>query len=377
MLLHIVHDDKIIPRMISQFEEVCPGNSVYLCLKRLCDSDNLSFLKGNSKVIWSDSADVQSIPWHKIDKICIHYLNLSKLKYYWKLRIKYNLHKCKVIWFIWSGDVYDILERRGFNLYSNDNSYLKIRDKNDHTLISSLNNLSNKSRRIISDLALRHFMDKRVDYLVCNSQDEYNLFSRYISFSRCKELLKYTYYPLEDTLGTLIDKKIYGDSIIIGNSASESNNHEYILSFIDKLDFGDRKIYVPLSYGRDLEYINIIEEKYRRLPNVVIMRDFLPLDDYNKLLTSCNFFVYGNYRSEGWGNILVALYLGGKVYVSEKSFLSLYLEKEGYKFFKTEKITETFNIELTEEEVFRNRQIAMQSCSREQNKINIEYICSL
>ena len=105
------------------------------------------------------------------------------------------------------------------------------------------------------------------------------------------------------------------------------------------------------------------------------------LDDfestYNKLLLSCSSFIYGSYRSEGWGNMLVALYLGGKVYVSEKSFLSRYLKTEGYKFFITESIKDTFNTPLTETEIENNRQVAMKAWSREQNKKNIEYICNL
>ena len=87
--------------------------------------------------------------------------------------------------------------------------------------------------------------------------------------------------------------------------------------------------------------------------------------------------MYGNFRKEGWGNILVGLYLGGKVYLSEKSVLSKTLKNAGYKFFITEHINETFNINLTEEEKKCNRRIAMETCSREQNIKNIEYICSL
>lgn len=370
MILHLIHDDKILPRMISQFEEVSPGNNVYLCVIRACDNNDLRFLKDNPHVIRSDSDEVGNIPWQRIDKVCFHYLSFSKIRYYWKLRFKYGLSGCKVIWVIWSGDIYDILERRGFELYSGNNSYLEIRrSKNE--------NVSNRLRRAIAYYAQRYFMDKQIDYIVCNSGEEFELFTRYVRFSRCKGLLKYNYYPLEDTLGSLIDKKTDGDSIMIGNSASESNNHEYILEYIKDLDYGDRRIYVPLSYGEDAEYKSIVEEKYSRLPNTTIMKDFLPLEEYNNLLIGCSTFIYGSYRSEGWGNILLAMYLGGKVYVSEKSFLSRYLRTEGYTFFITEKIKETFNTKLSDEEADNNRRIAMKTWSREQNRNNIVKISSL
>lgn len=381
MILHLIHDDnKVVPRMIAQFEEVCPGNNVFLCIVRACDNNDLRFLKDNPKVIKSNSNEEDNIPWSKIDKICIHYLNFSKLKYFWKLRFKHGLNKCKLIWFIWSGDIYDIIERKGFELYSSNNSYLDIRRadrKGDKTLKSLLKKLSLSFKNSVADSAKCYFLDKKLDYIVCNSRDEFELFSRYLRFSKCKELLNYSYYPLEDTLGSLMNKEINGNSIIIGNSASESNNHEYVLSIIEALPIRDRKVYVPLSYGNDVEYIKIIESKYSRLPNAVILKEFLPLEEYHKLLMSCSTFIYGNFRSEAWGNILVALYLGGKVYVSEKSFLSKYLKTEGYKYFITESIKDTIDVILTDEEKNHNREIAMETWSREKNIKNIEYINSL
>ena len=380
MILHLIHDDKVLPRMISQFEEVCPGNNVYLCVIRDCDKNNLKFLKDNPYVIRSDSNEVGNIAWERIDKICIHYLSISKLKYLLKLYYKYGLKNRKIIWFMWGGDIYDILERKGYKLYSNENSYFKIRRSNNNGLKSFrtfFKECASKIHICIAVFVICYFLDKIIDYIVCNSKDEFDIFKKYINFSRCKELLKYNYYPIEDTLGSLLDKNINGNAIIIGNSASESNNHEYILNIIKNLDFDNRKIYVPLSYGKDEEYISIIKEKFYKLPNTVILKDFLPLEEYHELLMSCSTFIYGNFRQEAWGNILVALYLGGKVYISEKSVLSKSLRAAGYKIFITENIKETFNIELTEEEKKKNRSIAMQTCSREKNKKNIEYISNL
>lgn len=379
MILHLIHDDKVLPRMIAQFEEVCPGNNVYLCVIRTCDSNYLRFLHDNPYVVRSDSEEVESIPWENIDKICIHYLSFSKIRCYLRMLYKHHLDKCKVIWIIWGGDIYDVLERRGFNQYSEDNSYLSIRNlyrSGAFSFKSLLRSISSKIHNCITDFAISIFVDKRVDYIVC-TEEEYNLFTRYLRFSKCVGLLKYNYYPIEDTLGTLVDKKISGNSIIVGNSASESNNHEYILGFIDNLEFGDRRVYVPLSYGEDVKYISIIEDKFRKISNTVILKRFLPLEEYHNLLINCSTFVYGNFRQEAWGNILVALYMGGKVYLSENSILSRTLIKAGYKIFITEHIKETFHIELTEEEKDNNRRIAMDTCSREQNRKNIEYICGL
>lgn len=378
MILHLIHDDrKIIPRMISQFEEVYPGYNIFLCVVRSCDGYKLNYLEHNSLVINSNSEDVSKIPWEKVDKICIHYLNFSKLRYLYKILSKYKLKKCKIIWFIWSGDIYDIIERKGYNLYANNNSYLELRKYKIRGVCSFIKKTLQTWRTKISDFAICYFIDKRIDYIVCNSIDEFQLFSEYIKFSRCKKLLNFSYYPIEDTLGDLVNKEVNGDSIIIGNSASESNNHEYILQIIQNVDLKGRKIYVPLSYGENANYIKVIEEKYSLLNNVVIMKDFLPIEQYNSLLLTCNTFVYGNYRSEGWGNILVALYLGGKVYVSKKSFLAKYLAKEGYKFFLTEEIKETLSVKLSQADKIKNRNIAFDTWSRFKNRQYIKCIINI
>ena len=381
MILHLVHDDKVVPRMISQFERTCPGNNIFLCVMRGCDNNQLTFLKDNPNVIKSGSDVEKNIPWKEINKICIHYLSFSKLRYLWKLGFKHNhLHKCKIIWFIWGGDIFEILERKGFKLYSDNNSFLQIRKSNIKTEKSFDFRLTGVLTRILENVsyfARCHFIDKRIDYILCSSKYLYELYSSYINFSSCKELLNYSYYPIEDTLGSLFGMEVKGNSIIIGNSASESNNHEYVLDYIENINLGNRIIYVPLSYGKDTAYIKIIEEKYSKLPNTVILKEFLPLEEYHKLLINCSTFIYGNFRPEAWGNILVALYLGGKVYISEKSVYSKSLKAAGYKFFITEEIKDTYNIELTEDEKKNNRRIAMETSSREINKKNIEYINNL
>lgn len=379
MLLHIVHDDIVVPRMISQFEEVAPGNNIYICVGDTNNKSDLRFLGGNEHVIMSNSKQVTNIPWKNIDKICFHYITSKKITYYRKLQFKYGLKKTKKIWFFWGADIYHILGRKGFSLYSEDNSYaLMQRARATNTSFKDyFKQCFQKLRSKLSDDYICYFLDKNIDYVVCNSDDEYKLFRKYVRFSNCKERLNYHYYPIEDTLGSLIDARTHGTSIILGNSADPSNNHEHILSLINGVSRIDRNIYVPLNYSGNDDYVKIIKEKCARIPNTIVLNKFLPLEEYHNLLADCSTFIYAHYRAEAWGNILVALFLGGKVYVSEKSIIPAYLKSMGFKYFITEDLNNSFFIELSQEERDNNRRIAMKFFSREINRKYIKYICDI
>lgn len=380
MILHLVHDDKVVPRMISQFEEVCPGNNIYICVSGYKSKSELKFLKDNPHVILSQTKEVSRIPWKSIDKVCFHYLTFKKIRYYCKLCVMHNIKNPQIIWFMWGGDIYDVLERRGLKMYSDNNSFYNALNKNSGYArsIKGLMELRiQKMRCFLSDFFKCYFFDKKFDYVVCNSKEEFDLFCKYVKFSKCKKLLHYHYYPIEDTLGKLKDVVAHGHSIIIGNSASPSNNHEYILQHLKGIQLGERKVYVPLSYARNEKYVKNVKEKYTVLSNVVMIDDFLPLEDYYHLLSECSTFIYGHFRQEAWGNILVALYLGGKVYVSKKSIFPSYLESMGFVYFITEDIEKTFYKNLTKEEIDNNRNIAMMNYSRDINRKNIELICNL
>ena len=379
MILHLVHDDKVVPRMISQFEEVCPGKSIYLCVSDITNKSDLKFLNNNDHIILSQSKELSKIPWKSIDKVCFHFLSFKKIRCYWKLCIKYSLKHTTNIWFFWGADIYDILGRRGFRLYSDNNSFYKAKGAAhvNKSIKASIDLFLEKLRYSLSYYSRCFFLDKKIDFVVCNSEDEFELFCKYVRFSRCKGRLNYQYYPVEDTLGELMDLKLHGNSIIIGNSANPTNNHEYILQLLEGVSYGERKVYVPLNYSRLADYVRVIEDKYSTLPGVVILNDFMPLDDYHRLLADCSTFIYGHFRAEAWGNIMVALYLGGKVYVSKHSILPAYLNSLGCKFFTTEDLGTTFQEELSEEEMNRNRRIVMKNFSKEVNREYIKYICSL
>ena len=113
------------------------------------------------------------------------------------------------------------------------------------------------------------------------------------------------------------------------------------------------------------------------IPNATYILDFLPLNEYNELMVNCSTFLFANFRQEAWGNILIALYLGGKVYLSRRSPLKTVCENLGFKIFVIEDIERTFHIPLSVEDKVRNRMIAKDNYSSKNNAHNILLISSL
>ena len=102
------------------------------------------------------------------------------------------------------------------------------------------------------------------------------------------------------------------------------------IEILKKLDLKNNNIVTPLSYGNK-EYANQIEEigKQEIGKRFMPLTEFLPLNEYQKILQSCGIVIMNHYRQQAVGNVLNALYLGAKVYLSNNNTLYHYLRRIG------------------------------------------------
>ena len=182
------------------------------------------------------------------------------------------------------------------------------------------------------------------------------------------EYRDFFYYPIDDILGEdLINTTSIGRSVIIGNSSSPTGNHLSVISYLRNFSLGDKDIIVPLSYGNK-SYAALVEQEgmYAFGENFKVVKNFLLLDDYNQLLLSANIFIYGNWRQEAVGNILIALYLGGKVFLDKRNPLLNFYKSLGLTLFDIEELSdEHLNSKLSSETINDNRKILKQFYSKE------------
>ncbi|MFC6669723.1 TDP-N-acetylfucosamine:lipid II N-acetylfucosaminyltransferase [Marinobacterium aestuariivivens] len=102
-------------------------------------------------------------------------------------------------------------------------------------------------------------------------------------------------------------------TVMVGNSADPSNNHKEILYQLTRLKDQEFKVVCPLSYG-DAQYAEEITAIGRCLfgERFIPLRDFIPYQDYVKVLSEIDIAVFAHRRQQGMGNIITLLGLGKK-----------------------------------------------------------------
>ena len=118
-----------------------------------------------------------------------------------------------------------------------------------------------------------------------------------------------TYRPIE-----LPAEHHDGPQILVGNSADPSNEHLEVLQILQAQSGTPIKVFVPLSYG-NAGYAQTVVEQGRRLlgDRFVPLRDFMPYDDYLRMLAGIDIAIFNHRRQQGMGNIIALLGMGKTV----------------------------------------------------------------
>ena len=149
---------------------------------------------------------------------------------------------------------------------------------------------------------------------------------------------------------------------MIGNSASLNGNHDEVFLQLSKLDLRGRKIIVPLSYG-NMKLKDYLIEKGNNIfgSSFVPLTEFMPLDNYIDTMQHARTYIYGNYRQEGFGNIVMALCWGGVVFLHPNNALLSYFKDLGCILFSTKELPEKIHYVLSENEKSINKEIILKT----------------
>lgn len=186
----------------------------------------------------------------------------------------------------------------------------------------------------------------RIDYFSGCLPNEYDLMKKN-SFFRAKHV-ELPYFHLNSNY-TNENKEVFqelGHNILIGNGAVIANNHFDIFKSISDIDISDKQIIVPLSYGGDSFYIKDIITYGRKVfgQHFTPILDFMSLQEYNTLLSTCSHAILGYEQQAALGNAAELLWLGVKLFLPQMSVNYKYFRDNGYKVF-------TIENDLTEEQI--------------------------
>lgn len=222
----------------------------------------------------------------------------------------------KTYWVIWGGDIYTY--------------YTKTTHTFDETLFEMM--------KIKYSSNFKAILGSHVDYTF--STTKYGKLGEYIR----------VYYPvLHDFDDVILSNFIQSNDsdksrlrILLGNSATQTMEHFEVINFLstlpkEKFDF---VIYCPLSYG-DMNYAQKVEQLGKRLlgDKFVPLKEFLPIYEYSKFLSTIDVGIFNVQRAQGMGNIIKLLRYGKRVVLRENSYGKKFLDDLG---FSTNTIEEFF-----------------------------------
>ncbi|WP_456376534.1 TDP-N-acetylfucosamine:lipid II N-acetylfucosaminyltransferase [Lutibacter sp.] len=381
-IIHIFNDDKFIDPAIKLIEEVYPNQSTYFIIQTVKKPFKyVKFKKAKTLLIHNKEDEAEFVNYlqkSKVKVVFFHALDIQKQRLV-------NLLDDKIVkvWFIWGFDFYQSWGLINIKLYEPETSNFLYSQRYYYKKMIIFNNFSFwlfskfKYRKYLLPKKINNILDsnyltefykatKKIDILVPVVPTEYSLVNK-IGIS--PTFAPFTYGCLEDILGDKIeDNVLKSKNILIGNSANPTNNHVDIFEKISKFNLKDRKIYVPLNYSGSSEYIDFVKEKgYHYFGDKFVpVLNFMPLNEYNKLLLSCGFVLFNHIRQQAVGNLITMGYLGAKIFLNKRSPVYKYYKGLGVNIYNLNELNENnLKSNLIIEDVNINKNLFFKIYSRD------------
>lgn len=319
-ILNLTHDNLFIGRFSRYMEEVAPGASDYAIF---APSGQLKHAVTGNLVIATSSVDtVRDLVARTIDDydfLVVHYLMPE-----WAEMIPEIPSQVRVFWSGFGGDYYGsdaspddgIMAPLTASLVKSWSPRLRITGRVAHRLAAywrgapkrrAVRRVDAFSAPVPTDLAVM--------------QDRYRGFRG--------EYVQLAYATADESAaGTQVPT---GENILVGNSAGPSNNHLDVFEKLGRAKDPGRKVLVPLSYGEPQVYREaVIADGRRRFgDDFEPILDFMPLNEYNSLISSCSYVIMGHRRQQGLGNIISALLGGCTVLLDDSNPVFEFLSQRG------------------------------------------------
>ncbi len=357
-ILHILHDEKFIDGAIDIFNSTSAINT-YVSIE---DEKPFVWIKVHAN-------DVQIVEKNKIlsfilagEYQLVAFHTLTRDKYEIVLQIPKQI---KVLWLSWGYDIYSpngiIPAVLSLPIYKSvTNRYVKSCKSEVAPLHTQIKRFIKKiilfkkyykiqkeqKQCVQAEKKLQSKVLERIDFMSTVLPSEYVILSRRKEFNA-------EYFPFQ--YASKIAEPTWincdADQILLGNSATETNNHLDVINILKKRGIKNKCI-LPCSYGDKKYYLPFLENLLKDDQQICILKDFIPRDRYAELLKSCRVGIFGHVRQQAVGNIIYCMLQGSKVFLYKDSMAYKYFKSNGYVIFSIEDDLSIKSISklLTEEE---------------------------
>ncbi len=325
-ILHLASDEKFIDAANYLYETAFPNSNTFIIIlpkfknykiKYVSKKENYIFYHNNKKTLINV---LELIDKH--DLIVLHGYD------FFKSQIVNNRQNAVYNYILWGGELYNRHHLLKNSLYGKKTSatlqkktlFKDVFRPFAHLLKYKVFNIYNFQFKTLS----------KINYCSILHKEDYSLFIDKGIIKKTTKWLKFTYYPIEFIFGENNDLKVNNNNILLGNSASPTNNHIEAIDLLKNINLQNRKIITPLSYGNMKYASKIIKYGEENLSNNFhYLKDFMPLQEYNKTIQSCGIVIMNHYRQQAVGNILANLWMGAKVFLDKRNTFYHYLKRIG------------------------------------------------
>lgn len=162
------------------------------------------------------------------------------------------------------------------------------------------------------------FVKKRIKHLITYIPESVEIVK---SWYGCKaewhECLCYTSNVFVDEFRSIRSESPTEKKILVGNSATETNQHFEAFDIIAPFVNEHVKVYVPLSYGDEAYAQDVIEKGERQFGQQFFpIVDFIERQEYQDFLDDIDVVVFNHNRHQAMGTIINILGLGKTLYMN-------------------------------------------------------------
>lgn len=374
-IVHVFDDDKFIDPAISIFEATCPKISSYLVIRSENETD-FKYVRSNlaQAIQLETEADYARIAKTINDSTykIVFFHALNNKKHQLLKRIESNV---VCVWFIWGYDLYTQWKPFERMIYQKHtlrfiDRHLTVKDRLFNFILYKLKTY----RFLFGEKTFFYNNIKKIDLVapVVPTEMEY-----IETLNRSIKYAPFSYVCLEHMLGDEYRSDfVKNNNIVVGNSATPTNNHIEVFLTLSKLNLGDRKVIVPLNYGDKGEYLQLVLKRGHELlgENFHPITKFLPLKEYHDLTLNSGYLIFNHIRQQGVANVVAMGYSGTKLFFNGKSSVYKHYKDAGMHIYRlTELNKETINSPLGKVEQARNRTVLeeLHSLSSVKDKVSI------
>lgn len=377
MILHLATDEKFIDIAFRIFEEVYPNKNECIILS---STKELTFIKSTPcSVVNTKTVNIKKLAtsFKKYEAVIFHSLDNPHL------RILNGMPKdITTVWLGFGHDYYDLITKSRTDLFD-----LKTKElfvslnsriglgrhflKNDHLAIVRA---INKIKPFLLRRKDKRKLINKITYFSPVLNEEYRMVKKALGHEFKPQFLDWNYGTLEDDLVRRYENiSLKSNNILVGNSASYENNHLDAFEILTTLNLQDRKIITPLNYC-DPEYRTYIVREGKNLffNNFMPLIDFMPIDEYLNIISSCSIVIMNHIRQQALGNIITMLYLGASVFLKKENPIYIFLKKEGAIIFNLDELKKNPKLidnRLSDDDLGKNKVILKSHWSRKNTQL--------